>query len=50
MCDQAKNPGTSPKKKARLLFSTGDGRKRKSGISVWNKEGLEFLCRNLRRI
>jgi hypothetical protein len=42
MWDQAKNPGSSPKKKARLLFSVGEGRKRESGISVWNKEGLEF--------
>ena len=38
MWDQAKNPGTSPKKKVRPLFSAGDGRKRESGISVWNKE------------
>ena len=26
----------------RPLFSSGEGRKRESGISVWNKEGLEF--------
>ena len=26
----------------RLLFSAGEGRKRESGISVWNKERLEF--------
>jgi hypothetical protein len=42
MWDQAKNSGTTPKKKVRLLFSAGEGRKRESGISVWNKEGLEF--------
>jgi hypothetical protein len=42
MWDQAKNPSTSPKKKLRPLFSAGEGRKRESGISVWNKEGLEF--------
>jgi hypothetical protein len=42
MWDQAKNPGSSPEKKARPLFSAGEGRKRESGISVWNKEGLEF--------
>ncbi len=42
MWDQAKNPGTSPEKKARPLFSAGEGRKRESGVSVWNKEGLEF--------
>ena len=45
--DQAKkrqvgDPGTSPKKKARPQFSGGEGRKRESGILVWNKEGLEF--------
>jgi HEPN domain-containing protein len=42
MWDQAKNPGTSPEKKVRPLFSTGEGRKRESGISAWNKKGLEF--------
>jgi len=42
MWDQAKKPSTSPEKKIRPLFSAGDGRKRKSGLSVWNKEGLEF--------
>jgi len=42
MWDQAKNPGTSPEKKARPLFSAGEGRKRESGVSVWIKEGLEF--------
>ncbi len=40
--DQAKNPGTSPEKKVRPLLSAGEGRKRESGVSVWNKEGLEF--------
>ncbi len=45
--DQAKkrqvgDPGTSPKKKATPQFSGGEGRKRESGILVWNKEGLEF--------
>ena len=42
MWDQAKNPSTSPEKKVRPLFSAGEGRKRESGISMWNKEGLEF--------
>jgi hypothetical protein len=42
MWDQAKKPSTSPEKKLRPLLSAGEGRKRKSGISVWNKEGLEF--------
>ncbi len=42
MWDQAKNPGTNPEKKVRLLFNAGEGMKRESGISVWNKEGLEF--------
>ncbi len=45
--DQAKkrqigDPGTSPEKNARPRFSGGEGRKRESGISVWNKEGLEL--------
>jgi hypothetical protein len=30
------------REKLRPLFIAGEGRKRKSGISVWNKEGLEF--------
>ena len=42
MWGQAKNPSTSPEKKLRPLFSAGEGRKRESGISVWNKEGLKF--------
>ncbi len=42
MWRQAKNPGTSPEKKARPLFSAGEGTKRESGISVWNKKELEF--------
>jgi hypothetical protein len=42
MWDQAKKQSTSPEKKLRPLFIAGEGRKRKSGISVWNKEGLEF--------
>ena len=42
MWDQAKNQSTSPEKKVRPLFSAGEGRKRESGISMWNKEGLEF--------
>ena len=42
MWDQAKNQSTSPEKKVSPLFSTGEGRKRESGISMWNKEGLEF--------
>ena len=42
MWDQAKNPSTSPAKKLRPLFSAGEGRKRESGISMWNKEGLAF--------
>ncbi len=42
MWDQAKNPSTSPEKKLKPLFSSGEGRKRESGKSMWNKEGLEF--------
>jgi hypothetical protein len=44
--DQAKrqlsDPGASPKKKVRLLFSAGEGGKRESDVLVWNNEGLEF--------
>jgi hypothetical protein len=40
--DQAKNPSASPEKKLKPLFSSGEGRKRESGKSMWNKEGLEF--------
>ena len=42
MWDLAKNPGTSPEKMVRPLFSAGEGMKRESCISAWNKEGLEF--------
>ncbi len=42
MWDQAKNPSTSPEKKLKPLYSAGEGRKRESGISMWNKEGLAF--------
>ena len=44
--DQAKrlmsNPDAEPEKKEKPLFSTGEGKKRESGKSVWNNEGLEF--------
>ena len=44
--DQAKrlmsNPDAAPEKKEKPLFSTGEGKKRESGKSVWNNEGLEF--------
>ncbi len=36
------NPDAEPEKKAKPLFSTGERKKRESGKSVWNKEGLEF--------
>ncbi len=42
MRDQAKKPSISPEKKVRPLYSAGEGRKQQSGVSVWNKEGLEF--------
>ncbi len=46
MWDQAKrlmnDPDAEPKKKAKPQFSTGEGKKRESGKSVWNMEGLEF--------
>ena len=36
------NPNAEPETKAKPLFSTGEGKKRESGKSVWNMEGLEF--------
>ena len=43
MWNQAKNPSTrSHEKKLRPLYSAEEGRKRESGISMRNKEGLEF--------
>jgi len=42
MWDQAKNPSTSHEKKLKPLYSAGEGRKRESGIYMWNKEGLAF--------
>ena len=42
MWDQAKNPSTNPEKRLSPLFSKGEGRKRESGISMWNKEGLDL--------
>ena len=38
----SQDPITSPEKKLRPLYSAGERRKRESGISMWNKEGLEF--------
>ncbi len=35
--------GTTQEKKIQLLFSRGDGKKRLSGITVWNNPGLEFF-------
>ena len=44
--DQAKRlmstPDAPPEKKEKTLFSTGEGKKRESGKSVWNDEGLEY--------
>ena len=44
--DQAKrlmkDPDAQPEKKEKPLFSTGEGKKRESGKSVWNNHGLEF--------
>jgi len=31
-----------PTKKARLLFTSGMGKKRSFGVSLWNKEGLNY--------
>ena len=44
--DQSKRristPDAEPEKKMTARFSTGKGKKRESGKSVWNDEGLEF--------
>ena len=46
MWDQAKrlmnDLDSEPKTKAKPLFSTGEGKKREIGKSVWNMEDLEF--------
>jgi len=42
MWDEASNPSTSLEKKARPLFSAGEGIKGESGVSMWNKAGLEY--------
>ena len=42
MWDEARSPSTSLEKKARPLFSAGEGIKRESGVSMWNKAGLEY--------
>ncbi len=36
------DPEASPEKKAKPLFSHGEGRKRESGKTVWSNDGLEF--------
>ncbi len=36
------DPEAEPEKKAKLLFSVGEGKKREIGKSVWNNDVLEF--------
>ncbi len=47
MWDQTKrrqeNPEARHDKRAKLLFSTGEGERRESGKTVWNNDGLEFF-------
>ena len=47
MWDQTKrrqeNPEARHEKRAKLLFSTGEGKRRESGKTVWKNDGLEFL-------
>ncbi len=47
MWDQTKrrqeNPEARQEKRAKLLFSTGEGKRRESGKTVWNNDGLEFF-------
>ena len=47
MWDQTKrrqeNPEARHEKRAKPLFSTGEGKRRESGKTVWNNHGLEFF-------
>ncbi len=47
MWDQTKkhkeNPKARHKMRAKLLFSTGGGKRRESGKTVWNNDELEFF-------
>jgi hypothetical protein len=47
MWDQTKrrqeNPEVRHEKRAKLLVSTGEGKRRESGKTVWNNDGLEFF-------
>ncbi len=47
MWDQTKkrkeNPEARHEKRAKPLFSTGEGERRESGKTVWNNDGLEFF-------
>jgi hypothetical protein len=47
MLDQTKkrkeNPEARHEKRAKPLFSTGEGKRRESGKTVWNNDGLEFF-------
>ncbi len=47
MWDQTKrhqeNPEARHEKRAKPLFSTGEGKRRESGKTVWNNDGLEFF-------
>ncbi len=47
MWDQTKrrqeNPEARREKRAKPLFSTGEGKWRESGKTVWNNDGLEFF-------
>ncbi len=47
MWDQTKrlqeNPEARHEKRAKPLFSTGEKKRRESGKTVWNNDGLEFF-------
>ncbi len=47
MWDQSKrcqeNPEARHEKRVKPLFSTGEGKRRESGKTVWNNNGLEFF-------
>jgi hypothetical protein len=47
MWDQTKwrqeNPEARHEMRAKLLFSTGEGKRRESEKTVWNNDGLEFF-------
>ncbi len=45
MKEMGKGAMATQEKKARPLFTQGEGRKQEKGETLWNKDGMQFFCK-----